>query len=107
MASILGVEAVKKLEGMDLSMLAKYVKERSTKGIETVQPNQSCQRESIDSPSIPRSCKRSRRNLISKISNNVEQGVEISNVPTTHGSQISSTTSTCYASCIGTYETKV
>jgi hypothetical protein len=35
------------------------------------------------------------------------KGAETSNVPTTPGSQISSTTSTCYASCIGTYETKV
>jgi hypothetical protein len=107
MASILGVEAVKKLEGMDLSMLAKYVEERSTKGTETIQPNQPSQRESIDSPSIPGSCKRSRRNSISITSKNVEQGVETSNVPTTPGSHISSTTSTCYASCIGTYETKV
>ena len=37
----------------------------------------------------------------------MEQGVETSNVPATPGSQISSTTSTCYASCIGTYESKV
>ena len=41
MASILGVEAVKKIEGMDFSMLAKYVEER-TKGTETNQSNQPC-----------------------------------------------------------------
>jgi hypothetical protein len=107
MASILGIEVVNKLEGMDLSMLAKYVEERYIKGTETIQPNQPSQRELIDSPSIPGSCKRSRRNLISITSKNVEHGVETSNVPTTFRSHISSTTSTCYASCIGTYETKV
>jgi hypothetical protein len=37
----------------------------------------------------------------------VEHGAETFNVPATHGTHISSTTSTCYASCIGIYETKV
>jgi hypothetical protein len=37
----------------------------------------------------------------------VELGEETSNIPVTPRSQISSTTSTCYAYCIGTYETKV
>jgi hypothetical protein len=100
MDSILGVEEMKKLEGMDLSMLEKYVEERSTKGTETIQPNQPSQMESIGSPSIPGSCKRSRINSISITSKNVEQGVEKSNVPSTPGSHISSTTNTCYASCM-------
>ena len=45
---IFGVEGVKKIEGMDLSMLFKYVEEH-TKGIKIEQPKQPCHKESIDS----------------------------------------------------------
>ena len=107
MANVLGVEAVNKLEGMDFSMLAKYMQERSIKSPETVQPNQPCQRESIDSPTTPRSSKRSRKKTISISSRIVEQGVlETSNVPATPGTQTYSTM-TCFKSYIATYDTKV
>ena len=107
MANILGVEAVNKLEGMDLSMLAKYVQERSIKSPQTMQPNQPCQRESIESPTTLGSSKRSRKKTISISSRIVEQGVlETSSVPATPGTQTSSTM-TCFASFIGTYDTKV
>ena len=72
MENILGVEAVNKLEGMDLSMLAKYVQERSIKSPKTVQPNQPCQRESIDFPTTHGSSKRSRKKTISISSKIVE-----------------------------------
>jgi hypothetical protein len=54
MDSILGVEAVNKLDGMDLSMLTKYVEELSIKAPEIMQPKKPSQRELIDSPSTPR-----------------------------------------------------
>ena len=40
MENIFGVEAVNKLEGMDFSMLTKYVQKRSIKAPEIVQLNQ-------------------------------------------------------------------
>ena len=61
MENILGVEAMNKLEGMDLLILTKYMQERSIKAPEIVQPNQPCQRESINSPTTPGSSKRSRK----------------------------------------------
>ena len=70
MTNILGVEVVNKLEGMDLSMLAKYVQERSIKSPKIVQPNQPCQRESIDSTTTPGSSKifrKKTRSISSKI----------------------------------------
>ena len=107
MSNILGVEAVNKLEGMDLSILAKYVQERSIKSPKIVQPNQPCQRELIDSPTTPGSRKRSRKKAISISFRIVEQGaLETSNVPATLGTQTSSTM-TCFESYIGTYDTKV
>ena len=107
MENILGVAVVNKLEGMDLSMLTKYVQEWSIKAPKIVQPSQPCQRESIDSPSTPGTSKRSRKKSISISSRIVEQGTpETSNIPSTPGTQTSSTM-TCFASCIGTYDTKV
>jgi len=73
MAYILGVEVMKKLEGMDLSMLSKYMEEH-TKGNETYQPKQPYQKESIDSPSTPRPSQRSRKKSITITSKNVEHG---------------------------------
>lgn len=107
MVNILGVEVVNKLEGIDLSMHTKYVQEWSIKSPKIVQPNQPCQRESIDSPTTPRSSKRSRKNSISISSRIVEHGEpETSNVPATSGTQ-TSYTMTCFESDIGTYDTKV
>ena len=107
MENILGVEAVNKLEGMELSILTKYMQERYIKAPEEMKPNQPCQMESIDSPSTLGSTKRSRKQSISISSRNVEQGApEKSNVPATPGTQTASTKA-CFASCIGTYDTKV
>jgi len=57
---IFGLEVVNKLEGMDLSMVSKYMEEH-TKVTEIDQPKQPCQRELIDSPSTAGSRKRSRK----------------------------------------------
>ena len=72
-----------------------------------MQPNQPYQRESIDSPTTLGSSKRSRKKTISISYRIVEQGApETSSVLATPGTQTSSTM-TCFKSCIGTYDTKV
>lgn len=104
---ILRVEAMNKLEGMEFSMLSKYMEEH-IKGTKIDQLNQSFQRESIDSPSAPGSSKRSRKKSITIIFKNVEQGIETSNIPPPPTAHIYSATSTGpYASCVGTYKTEV
>jgi hypothetical protein len=55
------MEAIKKLDGVDLKMLARYIEKRSANTPETLQENQPCQRESIDSPTTPGLSRRSRR----------------------------------------------
>jgi hypothetical protein len=64
------------------------------------------QKESINFPTTPTLRKISRRKSIQINTKNVEHGVETSNVLTTHGKQNSSTMP-CFASFIGSYDTKI
>ena len=106
MASILGIEARKKLDGVDLKTLEKYIEKRSTKTLETLQENQPCERESIVSPTTPGSTKKSRRKSLTMTSKNMEQRADTSIVESTLGTQTSSTTP-CFGTCIGNYDTRI
>jgi hypothetical protein len=90
LASILGIEAIKKLDGVNLKTLAKYIEKRSTKTPETLQANQPCERESFDSPTTLGSSRKLRKSY-TMTSKNMEQRAETSNVESTPGTQTSST----------------
>jgi hypothetical protein len=104
LALILGIEAIKKLDGVDLKTLAKYIEKQSTKTPETLQANQPCERESIDSPTTLGSSIKSRRKSYTMTSKNMEHRAKTSKVESTLGTQTSSTM-TCFGTSIGNYDT--